>query len=709
MLKTKKSNSPAQRSSSAVKRARRHIYAQALLAALMVFLTVVVMFAITAAWYTNVVQTGGLTFEAETWGFKGTVTLHNNGVIKAAPGDEGVIALTAENKSKSIAAVSVNVDKSAMDDEIQKRIYFYVDTQANRGGETVERVYLSNTTYYTYTLFGGGTLILGDTVYNDAQLKWHWVRDVLGYYVLGTMDDEGSFTAEEYLRPIEYDYDMATTTFDDDGTVTSIDGMDPEDFLETVFANDGYAGAEIDTPTDGYYTVDVDADGYGVWAYLCTLDEINANNQYDTALGEAMEKAQYKATITLSAQNSDIEVAEVSTDIGLQDALAEAKTGGKTVVQLGSNVTLSETVTLSDAEQVMIDLNGHTLTLASGTYANKEAGIQLSTGSSLTVTNGSLQGTDSKGIAVYASGAELTMNGVTVTDAECAVYVRDDKNSDGTDSKVRLVGCTFTTSGEGIHLSGNGSASDRKTQLIVEDCMINSGYAGIIGNGSTNQCGTDIQVIHSTVQGYYAGIYQPQKDSTLTVSGSSTIAGGTGLVLKGGSANIIGSTVSGTGALKVPDELPTSGFTDTGDGIYIETNYGYEITLEISGESEITSANGESLRIYDDETNVSVNIISAYIDGELVISDESDENSAAEIDIAEEMETPEDDDTTNIEGDNDVVTTAEATVSAEPATTTAAETTVSETTASETVSTEASAEPAVTTTETAASTDIENE
>ena len=65
MLKIRKSNSLEQRNFSALKRAKQTIFAQALLAALMVFLTVVIVFAITAAWYTNVVQTGGLVFEAE--------------------------------------------------------------------------------------------------------------------------------------------------------------------------------------------------------------------------------------------------------------------------------------------------------------------------------------------------------------------------------------------------------------------------------------------------------------------------------------------------------------------------------------------------------------------------------------------------------------------------------------------------------------------
>ena len=668
MLKTKKSSSPEQRSSSALKRARRNIYAQALLAALMVFLTVVIMFAITAAWYTNVVQTGGLVFEAETWGFKGTVTIDNNGVIKAAPGDTGVIALTATNDSNSIAAVSVNVDKSGMDSEMQKRIYFYVDTQTKRGSETVERVYLSNSSYYTYTMFGGGTLLLGETVYNDAQLKWHWVLDVLGYYVRGGFDENDEFSVDEYLRPIEYANDQASTTFDEDGNLSSIDGLSVAEFLAALSESDGYPGTiSAEDYEGGYYAVDVDENGYGVWAYLCTDGEIEANNAYDTALGQAEEKMQYTATITLSAQNSDMEVVAVSTAAGLQEALAEAADGGKTVIRLSDNITMDSAIALDGAEQVMLDLNGNTLTLQAGTYANKDAGIQLSTGSALTVTNGTLDGKDKEGIAAYVSGAELTMSDVTVTNAACAVYVRDDKNDDDADSRIRLVGCTFTTSEEGIYLSGNGSASDRKTQLIVEECTIHSGYAGIMGNGSSSQYGTDIQVIASVVQGYYTGIYQPQKNSTLTVSGGSTVTGNTGLVLKGGSANIIASTVSGTGDLKEPTELPVSGFNDTGDGIYIETNYGYEITLEISGASEITSANGQSLRIYNDETNVSVHIISAYIDGKHITSGEEEDSETEAIDIVDAEDTPEDDeDTTNISGDSDAVTAETTTASSAP-------------------------------------------
>ena len=81
--------------------------------------------------------------------------------------------------------------------------------------------------------------------------------------------------------------------------------------------------------------------------------------------------------------------------------------------------------------------------------------------------------------------------------------------------------------------------------------------------------------------------------------------------------------------------MPVSGFTDTGDGIYIETNYGYPIMLELSDGCDIISENAQSLRIFDDPSNVHVNIINAYIDGELVLSDAASDTDL-EIDFHEE-------------------------------------------------------------------------
>jgi hypothetical protein len=94
------------------------------------------------------------------------------------------------------------------------------------------------------------------------------------------------------------------------------------------------------------------------------------------------------------------------------------------------------------------------------------------------------------------------------------------------------------------------------------------------------------------------------------------LQGNTGLAIKGGSVSVIGSKISGTGEKQAPG-FYGSGCADTGDGIYIETNYGGDILLEISGGSVITSEYGYSLQVYKpDATNVIIRIIDGVFDEE---------------------------------------------------------------------------------------------
>ena len=83
----KKSDLPSgKQTSPELNKIQKNIYRQAALAGLTVVLTIVILFAMTSAWYTNIVQTSGLVFEAEPWGFDGTITVEND-PIQAAPGD----------------------------------------------------------------------------------------------------------------------------------------------------------------------------------------------------------------------------------------------------------------------------------------------------------------------------------------------------------------------------------------------------------------------------------------------------------------------------------------------------------------------------------------------------------------------------------------------------------------------------------------------
>lgn len=614
------------RSFATLKQAKKNIYWQAGLALMTIVLTIVIVFAMTSAWYTNVVQSDGLAFKAESWGFKGTVLVQETPII-AGPGDDGVIYLEVANESNKITAVGVNISKAKMSEEMQRRLFFYVDAQRTQNGETMDRIYLNNRDSYTYTLFDYGRLTLTEEMHNDAQLKWVWVYDVLGYYVYGTEEADGRFRVSEYLRPIEYNYDEATTTFqvDEDGnwtaTLQTVDGKTTvEEFLIELSKTDGYDGViNVDEQLkSGYYPVAVEenADGIrcGVYAYLCSFSEIQQANQFDTQLGQDAANGtalQCEAQITISAQKARNNVVNVTTLEGLNKAM---EMGAADVIQLSGNITVpdDQALVIAEGQKVMLDLNGHTIT----TDGAKTA-VKVEEGGFLTMINGTVDGGGTAANGVYAIGAEVTLSNVTLQGCTMGLRIADDEGM--SDSRVHLVNSTVDAGFYGIFIKGNGGVSERLTQLIVEGCTIRGDVVGIGGNGSKNMSGTDIQVIHSTVEGNpdqsSSGIFHPQEHGTLTVY-ESTVTGYNGISIKGGSVYIYSSEVVGSGE-KTDPAFFGSGSATTGDGIYIETNYGNDILLEISGASKITSEHSYSLQVYEkDAPNVTIRIYGGTFDQE---------------------------------------------------------------------------------------------
>lgn len=637
LSKTKKTNNAV--SSPALIRARRNVIWQAGLAVITVILTIVIIFAMTSAWYTNVVQTSGLVFEAEAWGFDGQITIAEQ-AIQAAPGDEGNIQLEVVNSSESMTAVGVTASKSQMtDDEMKKRLFFYVEAQSVRNGETMDRVYLNSMSSYTYTLFSQGKLSLTEQTHNDAPVKWQWVYDMLGYYVLGTSIEGGSFNEIEYLRPVEYDFDKATFDYvtAPDGTITielkTVDGKTTvEEFLSELSKTDGYeTDIDFKHPVDkGYYPVEVDEFGYGVYVYLCSYAEVEMATRYDTALGQQAAAKDpenplptYPVTLTVSAQKNDEDVYPVTTLAQLNSAMALFQGG---TIQLTEDIKLTgdEKILIPTGTKLIVDLNGQKIEAAG-------RAIEAQPGSSVIFLNGEIVGSD-KAEGIHTVGAEVTLNKVKISGFVDAISVGDNATGNTLDSKVRIVDCEFSGKDSAVYISGNGLASEQKTQLIVEHSTLKSDAMVIWGNGDASgngRWGTDIQIIDSTLTSNEnnegAAIFHPQKDSTLTIY-NSTLTGYTGLAIKGGTVSIQASTISGKGigADFDADGNPTatgSGFADTGDAIYIEANYGYEIRLVIDsakileGEelkdvtSVITSTYRQSIRVWEtDAANVSVKI-----------------------------------------------------------------------------------------------------
>lgn len=596
------------------------IWKQALFALAALATLGVLLYSLTTAWYTNVAETTELVFETESWGFEGQVKALDTGLL-LAPGQSACAALSVTNDGEQINQITVTVDKSAMPEELQKRIYFYVPAEAKESDKTADRVYLSTYGGYSYRVMPKSTLLLTADSAADAPVRCEWVYDVLGYYVYGTLDKDGQLItgregveAPVYIRPVEYDYDKAI--FQDDKLLT-VGEVKVDDFVKDLLAADGYKDAGK-TKFGEYYAVNTTGtsgdEQTGLWLYLCTQPEIEAATVLDTRIGTyrylleqkdeqgnsialiADQTEKYgdvatlldgaKATIQIAGQNLRTSIADVTAVENLTAALKQGKS-----VRLAGDMTLEEAVTIPADKDVIIDLNGKQLTTA----VVGQPVLESAPGSSITVLNGTIDG-GGRDTAVHLVGSSAAFSGVTIQ-GRLLIDDKNESNENGTVSVVRLSNCTLKTVGNeqvGVHVFGNGAASSNRTVLLVEDCTIESTFAGILGNGSDDCYGTDIQVLNSTVKGKYAGIYQPQRGSRLLVQ-NSTVEGMTGIAVKGGTVTIRNCIVNGTaekGFVPTEEQVKASrnGWLDTGAGVYVEANYDWadEITLTIT-DSTITT------------------------------------------------------------------------------------------------------------------------
>ena len=605
------------------------VWKQALLVLAVLTVLGVLLYSLTTAWYTNVAETTELVFETESWGFEGQVKALDTGLL-LAPGQSACAALSVTNDGEQINQITVTVDKSSMPEELQKRIYFYVPVEAKESDKTADRVYLSTYGGYSYRVMPKSTLLLTADSAADAPVRCEWVYDLLGYYVYGTLDkDNKLITAEQiaehkredveapvYIRPVEYDYDKAI--FQDDKLLT-VDGDKVDDFVKDLLAADGYKNADT-TKVGDYYAVNItgtsdNREKTGLWLYLCTQTEIEAATELDTRIGTYRyllarkddqgntaeltedEKKEYvsvaelltgtSATIQIAGQNLRTSIADVTE----AESLTAALTRGESV-RLAGDMTLGEVITIPADKDVIIDLNGKQLT----TNVVGQPVLKGAPGSSITVLNGTING-GSRDTAVQLVGSSAAFSGVTIQ-GRLLIDDKNESNENGTVSVVRLSNCTLKTVGNeqgGVHVFGNGAASSSRTVLLVEDCTIESTFAGILGDSSDDCYGTDIQVLNSTVKGKCAGIYQPQRGSRLLVQ-NSTVEGMTGIAVKGGTVTIRNCIVNGTGE---KDVVPTeeqvkasrNDWLNTGAGVYVEANYDWadEIAMTIAG-STMSSA-----------------------------------------------------------------------------------------------------------------------
>ncbi len=580
---------------------KRSLIGKLSLAGVALVLTTAMVFAMTAAWHTNVIQSTGLIFNVSEWGMDSSVDLQSE-LTNAAPGEKGALNVEVYNSSEGLIDVRLNISKVSLYNELadmRKRLYFYIDDAVARNGETAERIYLNSMEDYTYTVLAKQKLQLGEQG-NGATLMWEWVYDVLGYYFNGTVTNEGA-TVTEYLRPITYDFDSATFQGDQlktvDGTTTA------EAFIKKLSQSDGYAGT-VGAPKEVhgkiYYPVSVDDSGNGVWMYCCTLSEIESETVFDTNLGNAdAAKRKFSTNLNVVAEQKKLTVATANNEEELRAALADDT---HNMIVLSSDLDVYDKITVAAGKQKIIDLADHTIsTQLTGTM------LDLAEGSAVTMMNGAIAApANHAGALINAVGSDVALSGLTITNAADAIWIAD-QGAKKTDTRMNITDCTIHCTDSGVFIKGNGTVTEGRTYLNIENTeIISSGNYGLVGNGSVltaGNFGTNITVKNSTLKALYAGIYHPQKDSELLVEGS-TIEGMTAFVVKGGAVTIRNSTVNATqlddpASKRQEPSFRGNGFADTCAGLYVETGYDYPCSVEISGNTTITAHHQDAILLFE--------------------------------------------------------------------------------------------------------------
>ncbi len=619
-----------------VSEAKKRIYKQAGLALTAILVTVALLFAMSTAWYSNVLEAGSLTFQAEKWELNAD-HVSSNGNVVAQPGARGILPVSYKNTSDSIVNAYVNVSKEQMDVPLQKRIYFYTETPYTVGSgenaETVARRYLTNSTAAPYTVLSMGQLTMSDDFCTvDTPIYWEWVYDLLGYYVRLEPTDDGSVIEKEFLRPIVYDYDKAT--FDENGNLATVDGeLSAELFMENICKADGYLNvftADEKTYTDAtnnttttYYVVDNTDEntlGYYTAIRLLTKQEIAEANLWDTEHAGASFK---NVKITITGETANVDMINVGTTEGLTKAL-QSENGG--YIRLSGNLELTENITVSAKKPVILDLNGATLT---GSATGGDL-FTVGKGGELTVINGTIKNSAGNTTLFGVNNGKLTVSNVTATaegESQWGIYIQDNNRTtaqDG-DSIVYITHSTISTGQPTVMVIGNNTTTAQKTRCVIENSTLTSGYVTVCGNGQTVSGGTAIEIKDSIITGKYAAVYHPQDNSTLHAE-NSTFTGNTGIAVKGGTVYLDNCVVTGRAEAALAGSFNNNGFTDTGAAVYLEAGYERDnIAIYITGENtDIKAVKQKAVLLYHDEKNTKTRKARIAISGGTYSSDVKD-------------------------------------------------------------------------------------
>lgn len=236
--------------------------------------------------------------------------------------------------------------------------------------------------------------------------------------------------------------------------------------------------------------------------------------------------------ITTITNNSASKITVSSVDS--EASIIEAIAAGKSVI-LNEDITL-EADQLTIDRDIMINLNGHTLTAAAGKNA-----IRINNGN-VTINDGNI-----------------------ISSGNVALYV--DATNGGAPSLTLGNNVNINTDHCGVFIKGDGAVLNSAANITATGV-----YGAIQTNGSANAGGVTVNITGGEISAQDAAIYFPCK-TMLNISGGAKITGYTGIYHKSGRLIINDATVIGTGD-KVEYTYNANGCNSTGDAVVIEAcNY----------------------------------------------------------------------------------------------------------------------------------------
>lgn len=293
---------------------------------------------------------------------------------------------------------------------------------------------------------------------------------------------------------------------------------------------------------------------------------------------------------SLSNYELDIITGSASSEAALKALLAEGGT-----VDLNSNITLSEAVTIT--EDVVLDLCGNTLTYTDTSYA------LIADNATVTIKNGTINA--NRRIAQAVNGGEVIIQNGTYISGDMAFAAMQD-------SKVTINDGSITAAKVAIGAYDGGEIEINNGLLKSNDdaVVFTPSTAGRGGNTVTISGGT-LEARSSTDGHVSCGVYIANNDTVTINGGRIESMDGCGLLMRAGSVTINNGEIIAHKGTRSPNKVMDDNFVMLSSAVIYHENANYPANtgMGLTINDGTFTGDDHALEILSDAANPNVQIL----------------------------------------------------------------------------------------------------